>query len=90
MNNANYKKWLVSGTAIFIGSNIAGVIGAIWGISSSFEALKTNETASIGAVGGGIEKALFFTVFFLITGFLGLVILIIGLLKMRRFKKSLK
>ena len=86
MNNANYKKWLYSGAIIFIVSFPAGIIGAIWGISSSFDALKTNETASIDAVSGGIEKALFFTVFFLITGLVGFVILIIGILKMRRFK----
>lgn len=89
MNNANYKKWIYSGAAIFIGSSVAGILGTLWGVFSSFDALKTNESAGIGAVGGGIEKALFFTVFFLITGFVGFVILIIGILKMRRFK-SLK
>jgi biopolymer transport protein ExbB/TolQ len=89
VNNGNYKKWLYSGLAIFIGSNVAGILGIIWGVFSSFDALKANESAGIGAVGGGIEKALFFTVFFLITGFVGFVILIIGILKMRRFK-SLK
>ena len=88
MSSANYKKWLYSGAVILIGSISAGIIGAIWGISSSFDALKTNESAGIGAVGGGIEKAFFFTVFFLITGLAGFVILIIGILKMRRSKSA--
>jgi biopolymer transport protein ExbB/TolQ len=86
MSNANYKKWLYTGAAIFTGSSVAGVLGTLWGVFSSFDALKTNESAGIGAVGGGIEKALFFTVFFLITGLAGFVILIIGIFKMRRFK----
>jgi biopolymer transport protein ExbB/TolQ len=89
MNNANYRKWIYSGAAIFIVSNVAGLVGIASGIYSSFDALKTTESAGIGAVGGGIEKALFFTVFFLITGFVGFLIFIVGILKMRRFK-SLK
>jgi biopolymer transport protein ExbB/TolQ len=86
MNNANYKKWLYSGAAIFIGSNIAGLVGLASGIYSSFDALKTNESAGIDAVGDGIGSALFFTYFFLITGFVGFLIFLVGILKMRRFK----
>jgi biopolymer transport protein ExbB/TolQ len=86
MSSANYKKWLYSGAAIFIVSNIAGLVGLAWGIYSSFDALKTNESAGIGAVGEGIGSALFFTVFFLITGFVGFLLFIIGVLKMRRYK----
>ena len=86
MNNANYKKWLYAGAAIFIGSIVAGIIGVIWGISSSFDALKTNESAGIGAVGGGIEAAFYSTVFFTITGLAGLAILLAGVFKMRKFK----
>lgn len=89
MNNANYKKWLYSGAAIFIGSNIAGLVGLASGIYSSFDAMRATESAGIDAVGDGIGSALFFTVFFLITGFVGFLLFIIGVLKMRRFE-SLK
>jgi hypothetical protein len=40
----------------------------------------------IGAVGDGVSLALFFTFFFLITGFAGFLIFLVGVLKMRRFK----
>lgn len=89
MSSANCKKWLYSGAAIFIVSIPAGIVGAIWGISSSFDALKTNESAGIDAVRGGIEAALYSTVFFTITGLIGLAFLMIGVYKMRKFK-SLK
>lgn len=86
MNDANYKKWLYLGAAIFLVSNIAGIVGLASGIYSSFDALKLNESAGIGAVGEGLASALFFTVFFLITSFVGFGIFLIGILKMRRFK----
>jgi len=86
MNNANYKKWLYSGVAIFIVSNVAGLVGLAAGIYSSFDAMRAPESAGIDAVGDGIGSALFFTFFFLITGFVGFLIFILGILKMRRFK----
>lgn len=75
--------------AIFIASNIAGLVGLASGIYSSFDAMRGNESAGIGAVGDGIGSALFLTSFFLITGFVGFLIFLVGILKMRRFK-SLK
>ena len=86
MSNANYKKWLYAGAAIVIGSIVAGVLGTFLGILSSFSGFESNESAGIGAIGDGIYAALFFTVFFLITGFGGFVVMLTGFIKMRRFK----
>jgi len=86
MNNENYKKWLYSGAAIFVLSNVAGLVGLASGIFSSFDAMRGNEAAGIGAVGDGISSALFFSFFFLITSFVGFSMFLVGILKMRRFK----
>jgi hypothetical protein len=45
MNNTNYKKWLYSGAAIFILSNVAGLVGISSGIYSSFDAMRGSEAA---------------------------------------------
>lgn len=90
MNNANYKKWLVSGVAISLGSIAAAVFATYWALSSSFAALETNESASIDAVGGGIETALYFNILFTITGLIGLVLITIGGVKAYRHSKSIK
>lgn len=90
MNNANYKKWLFSGAAIFLGSSVAAVIAVYWGISSSFAALETNESASIDAVQGGIETAFFFNLVFAVTGLIGIVLIAIGSIKAYRHSRSTK
>ena len=90
MKNADYKKWLYSGTATFIVSILGAIIGVGWGISSSFNALKTNESAGIGAVGDGIYTALIFNILFIITGLIGIIVLVIGCIKGYRHSKSLE
>ena len=90
MRNSNYRKWLYSGMAIFVVSTLGAIIGIGWGISSSFEALKTNESAGIGAVGGGIYTALIFNILFLITGLVGIALLVIGCIKGYRHSKSVE
>ena len=87
MNNENYKRWLYTGAAIFVLSNVAGLAGLASGIYSSFDAMRGNEAAGIGPVGDGISSALFFSVFFLITSFVGFLIILVGILKMRRSKR---
>jgi hypothetical protein len=90
MNNANYKKWLYSGVAILLVSLLGIIIGTYWGISSSFAALETNETASIDAVSGGIRAALICQILFTITGFVGVIHVVIGGIKAYRHSKSVE
>ena len=84
----NYKKWLYTGLGIFVGSGLLGFLVPLWGISSSFKALETNESASIGAVQGGIEIALYSTIFFMITGGVGVILFVIGCVKAYRNARS--
>ena len=81
MKTSNYKTWLYSGIVILVISFIGGLVGVIWGISSSFSALKTNESAGIGAVGDGIYMALIFNIIFVLTGLVGMIFLVIGGIK---------
>ena len=84
----NYKKWLYLGIIILISSFLAGILGTVWGIYSSFDALKTIETTGISSVSVGIENALFWTVFSVIGCVIGLIIIIIGGIKTYRQSKS--
>jgi biopolymer transport protein ExbB/TolQ len=52
----DYKKWLYAGAAILLISLLGLILGTYWGISSSFAALETNESASIDAMSGGIKQ----------------------------------
>ena len=62
---------------------LVSLIGIVAGIFLSFQALKTNESAGIGAVGSGIQLALVSNIVF----FVGLLILIVGLVKFYRDRK---
>lgn len=82
MKTSNYKKWLYSGIAILVISLVGGFVGVYWGISSSFSALEMNESAGIGAVGAAdIYTALIFTILFIFTGSVGMILLVIGGIK---------
>ena len=81
MKTSNYKKWLYSGIAILVISLFGAMVGFYWGISSSFAALKMNESAGIGAVGDGIQTALIFNILFLFTSLVGMILLVIGGIK---------
>jgi len=63
---------------------VAGLFGIIAGIYESFASIKFNETAGIGAVGNGLLFALISNVAF----FVGLVLLIIGVIKLARKNRS--
>jgi biopolymer transport protein ExbB/TolQ len=85
----NYKKWLFSGIIIFIVSILVGILGTVWGIYNSFDALKTNEGASgIGEVGAGLENAVFASAFSLIGSLIGLILIVIGGVKAYRQRKE--
>lgn len=53
-----------------------GPIGIVGGIYKSFASLKTNESAGIGAVGGGIELALVSAILSVV----GLLLLVAGII----------
>lgn len=84
----NYKKWLYTGIAIFVGSLLLGTLGTVWRMYSSFAALETAENAGIGPVGAGIENALIFTAGGLVGSALGTVLIVIGGVKAYRSSKS--
>jgi hypothetical protein len=90
MKTSNYKKWLYSGLTIIVVSTLGAILGIGGGIYYSFDALKTNESAGIGAVGGGIYAALVFDILFLITGLIGTILLVIGCIKGYQHSRSLK
>ena len=73
---------------ILIGSGLllmaASSIGVVAGIYRSFSAMRFNETAGIGAVGNGILFALASNVAF----FVGLILLIGGVVKLVRKNRS--
>ncbi|MGI8467705.1 MAG: hypothetical protein ACR2N3_04565 [Pyrinomonadaceae bacterium] len=70
----NYRKWLYSGAIILSASLVAGVLGIVLGIHSSFNSLNMDETAGIGAVGGSVVNALFS----IIGSVFGLILIAIG------------
>ena len=63
---------------------VAGLFGTIAGIYESFASIKFNETAGIGAVGAGLWFALLSNIGF----FGGLLLLIIGIVKLARKARS--
>jgi hypothetical protein len=79
----NHKKLIYSGTAILIASILIGTLGVFWFIHNSFESLRTNQTAGIGAVGASIEYAIVSSVFGIIGILTGLIFIIVGAVKAR-------
>lgn len=63
---------------------LVGLAGTIWGIYHSFGAMVTNESAGIGAVGGGIWYALIFTICGLLGAFAGILLIVFGIRKARQ------
>ena len=74
-----FSKILIGGGSLII---FAGVIGIVSGILRSFQALKFNESAGIGAVGGALPLA------GTILCFVGLLVLVIGCIKLYRDKRA--
>ena len=74
------KMLIGSGTILIVTS----LIGIVLGVFSSFQAMKFNENAGIGAVGSGITFALISNVLF----FVGLLVLAFGFIKLYRDKRS--
>lgn len=84
------KKLIYGGLIIFASTIIIGILGTVWGIHASFEALRTNQSAGVGAVGAGIESALFFTIFSMIGLLTGLILIVVGIVKQRSSKSAEK
>ena len=75
---------MVGGVVLLTVSILIGLGGTIWGIYSSFDALHTNESAGIGAVGGGIQNALVSTIVSIIGSAIGIILIIVGAIRSRR------
>lgn len=78
------NRWLISGIVIFLVSILIGVAGIAQGILRSLVALDQAENAGIGAVSSGIERALLFNLISLIGSVLGIVLIVIGAVKVNR------
>ena len=74
----------IGGIVLVILSPLAGIIGTVWSLYGSFNALERNESAGIGAVGGEIANALIFTICGLLGAIIGVVMIIIGIRKSRK------
>ncbi len=75
---------ILIGSGIFI--ILTSLIAVLLGIISSFQAMKFNENAGIVAVGSGLIFALISNVLF----FVGLLVLLLGCIKLYRDKRSRK
>jgi len=85
----NYKKLLYGGIIVFIVSTLVGILGTLWGIYNSFDALKTNDGASgLGNVQAGLNNAFIASAFWLIGSLIGLILIVIGGVKAYRQNKS--
>ncbi len=81
------RKFIIAGVAIVVASCLIGLGGVIWNISASFSALETSEIRGIGAVGGGgIERAIVFSVASIIGSLLGCVLVVVGVIFQRKGK----
>ena len=63
VKTAELKRGLAGLATVGSTAPFVGLFGTVVGIIGAFEALKTNETAGIGAVGGAIAEALIATAF---------------------------
>ena len=83
----NSKKLIYGGLILLSVSLIIPGLIVMWGIHSSFEALRTNQTAGIEAVGAGIEVGVVAS-FLGIAGFvIGTILIVIGFKKANREPK---
>ena len=80
------RKFIIAGVVIAVASCLVGLGGVIWNISASFSALEMSESRGIGAVGGGIEKAVLFSVASMIGLLLGCVLVVVGVIFQRKGK----
>ena len=78
-----FAKILIGSGILIMFTSIIGVVGGIFG---SFEALKSSESAGIGAVGDGIQFALVSNILF----FVGILVLLFGCIKLYRDKRASK
>lgn len=80
----SFARITVLGIVLVILSPLVGIIGTVWSIYGSFQALERNESAGIGAVGGMIFFALIFTICGILGVLIGAVMIIIGTRRTRK------
>lgn len=67
---------MLVGLILVVLGPLAGIGGTIWSISGSFAALKTNESAGIGAVGVGLQSAIVFSIAGIVATIVGAILII--------------
>lgn len=80
----NYRKLLYCGITVFLVSTLVGIVGTVWNIYGSFDALEKTESSGIGSVGAGIERALIFTIISLAGCVVGFGMMVYAVLKLRK------
>jgi biopolymer transport protein ExbB/TolQ len=74
----NHKKIITYGVVVLILSILIGIVGGVWGITSSFAGMKTNEGAGISVVAQGIEFAVMSTTISILGSLVGVILIIVG------------
>lgn len=80
------RKLILIGIVLLIVSVVVGFVGTMWGMSRSLGWKVPNESAGIGAVGGGIFEALMFSIVGIIGFVAGAVLVINDVVRSRRLK----
>ena len=78
------SKLTIAGIAAVIICPLVGLGGTVWNIYGSFDLIKTNESAGIGAVGGAIFEALLFCLLGIFGSLVGLIMIIVGIREAKR------
>jgi hypothetical protein len=78
------QKRIVTGIVILAVSFLLGIGGAAWCVHKSFDSLRFNETAGIGAIGGWLFEGIVVTVIGLAGMIVGLAFVIGGIIKRRK------
>ena len=67
-----------TGMIVILASLVIGILGTVWNIYGSFEALQTAENTGIGAVGDSIRNALLFSAAGLVGAIVGAFLMTFG------------
>ena len=84
----NYKKLIYGGLILLSASLIIPSLIGIWFSYDAFNALRTSQTAGIGAVQGGMLTAMIISFFGLIGFAVGVILIVVGFMKANRQAKT--
>lgn len=80
----NPRKMIYVGIFVVVASVLMPSIFGLWAFYNAFQALRTAETAGIGAVGGMFEVAMFGGLFMIIGILTGTILILVGNYKNKR------